>query len=359
MLGLRRLGFRVYFYEQLASRNCRDENDRPAAFEESTNLAYFRSVTEAFGFADSAALICDTRQTHGLSFSEMLDVAEEADLLVNIGGHLRVEKLRGRFRRAAYFDDDPGFTQIWQAQGYLGKRLAGHDYWFTVGENVGRKDCPIPTCGIPWQHLPPLVTLDHWPVCLQPDLDRFTTVGTWRGPYGPLEYRGTTYGLKAHELRKVIQLPQLSPSRYEIALDIGPADGHDLQALRSNGWSLVDPKLAAGTPESFRRYVQGSGAEFSVAQQVYVGTWSGWFSDRTVRYLASGKPALVQDTGFSQHYPSGEGLIPFRCLDEAIAGAARLVRDYERHARAARSLAETYFDAARVIGKLLEITSRG
>jgi hypothetical protein len=141
---------------------------------------------------------------------------------------------------------------------------------------------------------------------------------------------------------------------FELALDIHPAEQRDLSLLRQYGWRIVDPKVSASDPLSFRRYVQGSGAEFSVAQGIYVETNSGWFSDRTTRYLASGKPALVQDTGFSRNIPVGEGLLAFRTLDEAVAGAERIARDYENHCRAARALAEEYFDSDKVLSKLVE-----
>src|SRR5204862_5978638 len=163
------------------------------------------------------------------------------------------------------------------------------------------------------------------------------------------------YGLKVHEFRKVFPLPgRVAGADFEIALDIHPADDRDSAALREHRWRLADPKAVAGTPDAFRRYVQESGAEFSVAQGIYAETNSGWFSDRTVRYLASGKPALVQDTGFGRHFPVGEGLVPFRTLDEAVAGAERILRDYPNHCRAARALAEDYFDSDKVLGKLLE-----
>ncbi len=121
-----------------------------------------------------------------------------------------------------------------------------------------------------------------------------------------------------------------------------------------NGWRIVDPREAAGSPDAFRRYVQGSGAEFSVAQGIYVETACGWFSDRTTRYLASGKPALVQDTGFSRNLPAGEGLIAFATMEQAVAGANAIWRDYRHHSQAARALAEEHFDSDRVLGRLLE-----
>jgi hypothetical protein len=183
---------------------------------------------------------------------------------------------------------------------------------------------------------------------------RFTTVGSWRGAYGPVEHAGHTFGVKAHQFRRFLPLPQRAPGTYELALEIHPADDKDRAALDEHGWRLVDVGRAAGDPAAFRRYVQQSGAEFSVAQSMYVDTRSGWFSDRTVRYLASGRPALVQDTGFSRIYPTEEGLVAFTSLDDAVAGAAGILGDYDRHCGAARALAEEWFAADRVLGRLCE-----
>src|SRR5437870_5484110 len=151
-----------------------------------------------------------------------------------------------------------------------------------------------------------------------------------------------------------MELPKRGEQTFEIALDIHPADGRDLDLLRRHGWVTVDPKVVAPDPPAFRQYVQTSVVEFSVAQGIYVATDSGWFSDRTIRYLASGKPALVQDTGFSRNYPVGEGLVAFSTLDEAVAGAASIARDYEKHSRAARAIAEEYFDSDKVLYELIE-----
>jgi hypothetical protein len=144
------------------------------------------------------------------------------------------------------------------------------------------------------------------------------------------------------------------PTTFEIALDIHVADEPDRIALLEHGWQVVPPREVCPDPEAFRRYVHGSGAEFSVAQGIYVETTSGWFSDRTVRYLASGRPALVQDTGLALNYPTGEGLVTFSTLDEAVAGAADILGEYERHSTAARALAEECFDSDRVLARLLD-----
>jgi hypothetical protein len=198
------------------------------------------------------------------------------------------------------------------------------------------------------------VVLDEWPAANGGDHDRFTTIASWRGAYGPVEFEGETLGLKVHEFRKVIGLPEKAGLDFEIALDIHPGDAKDLDALREHGWRIVDPKTTVPDPATFRQYVQGSGAEFSVAQAIYVKGEVGWFSDRTVRYLASAKPALIQDTGFTRNYPVTEGLVAFSTLEEAAEGARRIAASYEEHSRAAREIAERYFDSDQVLTRFLD-----
>jgi hypothetical protein len=188
----------------------------------------------------------------------------------------------------------------------------------------------------------------------------FSTVATWRGPYGPVEYGGRSYGQKLHEFRRFVELPARTGYHFELALDVHPAERADLDLLDRNGWHRVDPQAVAFDPPAYRRYLQAAGAEFSAAQGVYVQTGSGWFSDRTACYLASGKPALVQDTGFTRPrlggslaLPAGDGLVAFRTLEEAVAGAHRVARDYAGHQQAARAIAETYFNSDTVLGRLI------
>jgi hypothetical protein len=354
LLGFKQLGFRVFFVEQIEGQNCVDSAGALTPFENSANLAYFKQVIGQFDLSGTAALIFENgEQVFGLSYDELLGIAEDAELLVNITGHLTFEPIMSRIRRKVYVDLDPGFTQFWHTAGSAGPRLDGHDFYFTVGENIGTPHCPIPMADIRWRRTRQPVVLEYWPTSNQGAHDRFTTIGSWRGPYGPATFEGKTFGLKVHEFRKFVTLPECLPQDFEIALDIHSAEQRDLTLLRKHGWRLVDPKMVARDPIAFRNYVQTSGAEFSVAQGIYVETNSGWFSDRTVRYLASGKPALVQDTGFSRNYPVGEGLISFRTLAEAIAGAESIARNYDKHCRAARALADEYFDSDNVLGQLI------
>jgi hypothetical protein len=352
--GLARLGFDVYFIEQIEASACFDSENQRVDFEQSLNRMYFDEVVAAFGLSGSSALLYDGgSNVHGATWPEVLEWAEEADMLVNMSGHLNLDPLLRRARRKVFVDTDPGFTQMWHSAGLVGARLAGHDLYFTIGENIGARSCTIPTAGIRWRKTRQPVLLEHWPVVPAENRQRFTTVASWRGPFGPVEFEGKTYGLKAHEFRKFVALPEMTPMTFELALDIDCADYRDARLLRRHGWRLVDVG-SVDRPGSFRSYVQASAAEFSVAQGIYVETCSGWFSDRTTRYLASGKPALVQDTGFSRSLPVGEGLIAFRSLDEAAAGAAAIVRDYDRHAAAARDLAESYFDSDRVLAHFVD-----
>lgn len=277
-----------------------------------------------------------------------------ADLLVNISGNLQRQDFRDQCRRSAYVDLDPGFTQIWYEQGSLGARLDGHDLYFSVGTNVGSDRCDLPTGDIEWRPMLPPVVLEEWPQSTERASGHFTTVATWRGPFGPVEWDRRRFGLKVHEFRKFLSLPQIVDAQFDVALSIHAADGADLEVLEAQGWCVVDPRRVAGTPDGFRDYVAGSMAEFSVAQGIYVASRSGWFSDRTTRYLASGRPALVQDTGVGSLLPTGEGLVTFSTLDEARAGAESIVSDFRAHSLAARSVAETYFDSDVVLGAFLE-----
>jgi hypothetical protein len=324
VLGFQKLGLDVHFVEEI---------ERPTR----EAIEYFEKVTSRFPIP--ATLLDRHRLVVG-------DPVTGGDLLVNVSGNLRSRTLRRSFRRTAFVDIDPGFTQFWHEQGI--EAIPTHDAYFTIAQNLGERDCPIPTCRRRWRHTRPPVVLDDWPVA-GGDFDRFTTVATWRSPFGRIE----PYGLKHHEWRKFTRLPALTGLPFEAALDFHAADVADRNALEAQGWNVVEPAVAAD-PDAFKAYIRGSGAEFSVAQGIYVETKSGWVSDRSVRYLAAGRPVLVQDTGLARTLPVGEGLLTFESLDDAVAGAHAIVGDYRRHARAARQVAESYFDSDKVLGALLE-----
>jgi hypothetical protein len=340
--GFQRLGLDVWFLEEL-----------PEAAPDAAAIEWFRAVTRRFDLEDRAILLSGGRSVVGPTLDDLVDAFAPA-VLVNISGHVADPTLLSAFRRRVFVDIDPGFTQFWHHDKLAGANVDGHDQHFTIGELIGTPKCPVPTGGIEWHKVRPPVLLDDWPAITPLALDRFTTVATWRGAYGPVDHEGRRYGLKVHEFRKFIELPRRSGLAFEIALEIGAADARDRESLHDHGWRIVDPRPVTGDPDSFRAYVQSSGAEFSVAQGVYVGTGCGWFSDRTTRYLASGRPALVQDTGFTQTLPTGEGLVAFRTREEAARGAADIVARYPEHCAAARRVAEEHFDAQHVLTRFCE-----
>jgi hypothetical protein len=354
LLGFRRLGWDVLFIDRLDPEMCVDEAGQPAPFEQSLNLRYFLKVMRHFGLNDAFHLVYN-RGEHclGMSRTRVLERVAAAPFLLNVMGYLDDEEILGRAARRVFLDIDPGFGQMWRDLG-LHDAFRGHDDFVTVGMNIGQPDCTIPTCGFKWITMPAPVVLEHWPAQPQPDAGAFTSIGAWRGPNGPIEYKGHTYGLRVHEFRKFVELPSLCrSSRFEMALDIHPADAKDIELLRSNGWSLVDPKAVAGGPAEYRHYIAGSKVEFMIPKQMYVDTNSGLLSDRSVYYLASGRPVLARDTGIGRLYPCGEGLLTFSTLKEAAAGVETINRDYTRHARAARAIAEEYFDSDKVLARLL------
>jgi len=264
------------------------------------------------------------------------------------------EELLGAARRRVFLDTDPGFGQMWRELG-LADIFAGHDVHVTIGERIGASDCTIPTCGLRWITTPQPVVLDAWPVSPLPArARRFTSVASWRGAYGPVDYAGHRYGLRVHQFRRFAALPQLTGARFELALDIHPAEREDIGRLRDGGWTLRDPAAVASTPRSYQRYVRGSWAELMVAKGMYVDTRSGWFSERSICYLASGRPVLAQDTGLGDMYPLGRGLLAFATLEEAIAGVETLRENPRRHAEAARALAEEHFDSDKVLARLVD-----
>lgn len=351
VLGFRKLGWDVLFLDRLEPEMCIDEG-APSPIEDSWNVRYFLDVMDRFGLAGSYGLLCENgANTIGLDRAEILARASDSAALINLMGFLKDDEILSAVPARVFLDIDPGFGQMWQALGQH-ETFGGHDAYVTIAENMGQSDCLIPTCGLDWITTRQPIVLDEWPVADDRGQGAITSVASWRGAYGPIVHDGTTYNLRAHEFRKFAALPRLAPGRFELALDIHPADGKDIDLLRGHGWSLVEPRLVARDPWGYREYIRRSAAELMIAKGMYVQTRSGWFSDRSICYLASGRPVLMQDTGVSDALRTGEGLLPFTTVDEAVEGARAIERDYARHARAARELAERCFDSSIVLSTL-------
>jgi len=341
VLGLQALGHEVHLIE-------------PVDRIEPVSARYFEDLVDAFGLDGRAALLVrGGRETLGVSYEGLVRAADEADLLLNVSGMLRDERLVTAPPVRVYLDLDPAFIQLWHAVEGIDMGLDAHNRFVTVGLELGRPDCPVPTCGREWIGTVPPVVLSRWEQSAHVESGVFTTVANWRG-YGSVEWDGVQYGQKAHSLRKLMDLPQRTGERVALALAIHPDEIRDLTALRRHGWELVDPKQAAGSPAGYMDFVRGSKGELGIAKSGYVESRCGWFSDRSACYLASGRPVVAQETGFSRHLPMGEGLLSFATAAQAAAAMDEVAGDYARHSRAARELAESTLDSALVLGRLLE-----
>ncbi|MDH3663637.1 MAG: hypothetical protein OEU92_27095, partial [Alphaproteobacteria bacterium] len=317
---------------------------------------HFEAVAKTYGVWPRAALIYKRGEaSHGMAYREALRVAESADLLITRSG--RIDKLAELFERPAkrvFIDGNPGATQVGFACGDEAFRMLDrYQHLFTMGLNIGRADNRLPTGGRQWHPIHRPIVLSHWPTQPAAGGGRFTTISTWRGR-ATFDWRGQASGEKADNWLAFLDLPARTNQTFEIALRMSGADApDDRQMFQRHGWRLADPKTLS-TLDDYRRYISRSRAEFSVAHNRYVAFETGWFSDRSAVYLASGRPVLVQSTGIEEHLPTGAGLLTFKTIDEAIAGVESLNGDYSAHCQVARDIAEGYFDSDRVLSRMLE-----
>ena len=351
VLGLRQLGHDVYLVEPLNPTAIQPSG---VALCNSKNAAYFQQVTSDFGIEGKSSLILDhTLDTVGLTYSQLRKIASETDVLLNISGMLKHHDLIARIPVRAYLDLDPAFNQLWHATQSIDMRFAAHNRFITVGNAIGESECPIPTCGLPWITTFQPIVLDHWPRgnCIR--YDACTTIANWRG-YGSIQHDGVFYGQKAHSLREFMDLPSKSTERFVLALTIHRDERKDIDALNRNGWTILEPGEVTRTPCMYKEFIRSSKAELGIAKSGYVAARCGWFSDRSVCYLASGRPVIAQETGFSRHLPTGSGLFAFRTGEEALEAIDSIGADYRRHSDAARALAEEHFHSDKVLTRLLE-----
>jgi hypothetical protein len=357
LVGLEQLGFEVYYLEDTGGSTYDPRHRRYG--EDSTYAVEFlrSSLTQLSpGLANRWHFRNAAGAPFGMSLDAFQEVVAGADLFLNVsGGTLLRDEYMGCPCKVL-IDTDPGWNHFvnyprWDASpGWQGSHgFRGHDHYFTYAERLGCADCPLPDFGLPWRPTRPPVVLDRW----QPGraADRWTTVMTWNNFQKPVEFAGRAYGTKECEFAKIEAIPALHPSRsFELATG---GSGPPVAKLSEIGWHIVDSHAVSRTMDNYRQYIESSRGELSVAKNLYVATRSGWFSCRTACYLAAGRPAVVQDTGFSEFVPTGEGLLAFD--DEAGASRAldAVELEYERHSAAARTLAAEYLDARRVLGTML------
>jgi hypothetical protein len=361
--GLRALGHDVYYLEdsgQWPYNPVEGGAGRDAAF----NAAYLAGVMSRFGLADRWAYrfpggslpdgTVFPEAWFGLSDARRRAIVRSADLLVNISSGIGAPDRYGEVRRLAYVDSDPVFTQIrWTQDSTFRRHVDAHHVHFSHGECLSSTS---PSTGHVWHPLRPPVILAEWrPAASHRQV--FTTVMNWTS-YGDLVYRGEPYGQKDAEFMRYLELPRrVAPTILEVAVGVGRTRRVPRELLLEKGWRLVDPMAVCPDPDRYRQYVESSLGEWTVAKNGYVRGRAGWFSGRSACYLAAGRPVVVQDTGFAAVLPVGAGILPFRTLDEAAVALHCVEADYARHAKAARAIAAEYFDAFRVLSRLLAVVA--
>lgn len=344
-LGFRALGCEVIWLEGVSPRT--------PAQRVQQQVAALKGRLKRYGLADGLALCSWTGEALNGEMTAgcmSLGDAAEADLLLN-QRYAAPSSIVGRFRRSALLDIDPGLLQIWMNRGWL--RVSRHDLYFTISEPVARATATIADTGVSWRHVPPCVSLEWWrPRSAQPGA-AYTTLTHWYAGGGAADSGEAYADDKRSGFLPFLDLPARTRQPLELALDVA-SDPNIRSSLSECGWRVNDAYEVAATPWEFQSYVQNSLGEFSCAKPSYVRHETGWISDRTVCYLASGKPAIVQDTGPVSYLPDSAGLHRFRGVEDAAEHLEKVARDYEQECKTARALAEEFFDAKKAARNVLE-----
>ena len=355
VLGLTRLGHDVYYVEDSGAHPY-DPRVKSVVGSAAYSVAFLAEVMGRFGLADRWSYVdAVTSAHHGLSRERISDVFRDADALFNVCGATQLTEEHLRCPIRVYVETDPVFEQIRVAEGDRQAILAleDHTHHFTYGENMGQPDSPIPLEKFAWRPTRPPVIPDLWSTPTDPAAERFTTIATWKNAGKDIHFRGETYVWSKHlNFLRVMDLPSRTRQALEMALEVEDPAMRDL--LARNGWGVQDAFQVSRNLTTYQRYIQQSRGEFTVSKDLVTRTRSGWFSDRSVCYLAAGKPVVTQDTGFGKYVPAGVGLLAFEGVEEAAAAIDEVNRDYERHSREARRIALEYFGSDQVLGQLCQ-----
>lgn len=346
VLGFRALGCRVIWLEPVAP-------DTPVS-QIHDRVQDLKRRLDRYGLADALALCSFTDDPIPInSDSECIDIEEvvQADLLLDVVYGLPASLVR-RFRRSAMLDIDPGLLQIWMSKGQI--NVGEHDTYFTIGETVGQSGSPIPDCGIKWQYTPPCTALEWWPHVLPTKGASFTTVSNWFMDEW-IEREGAYYqNDKRSGFLPFLELPKYTNQSLNLALCMGENDENERMLLRKKGWKVSDAWEITSTPWDYQEYIQSSLGEFSCVKPSCIQLQNAWISDRTLCYLATGRPAVIQHTGPSRFLPDDSGLFRFHDLKEAASCLEKVAADYDQQCKLARAVTEEFFDARKVVKYLLE-----
>lgn len=362
VLGFRELGHDVWYLEDTATWAYDPVKQEPSA-DCSYNVNYLERVMHEFDLGDRWIYRNEADDTyHGPAARNADDVIRSADALVNVSGACWLREVTASVPFKLFVDGDPMFTHIGltlpERKAYLDHLLL-HQGHFTFGLNVGNFGCKVPTAGIDWRPTIQPIALEWWRKNLLPPTanhvarDAWTTVMNWAS-YKPQEFEGESYGNKDIEFLRFLDLPGRTSERFVLAMGQGMGRERPTERIEAAGWKIIEPDVHLPDYATYHDFLANSKAEWSIAKNGYVRSRSGWFSCRSACYLALGKPVVVQDTGWSDHLPSGEGVIAFSDMEEAVRGIESVASDYDRHSRAARVFAERFLDAPRICEELLE-----
>ncbi len=360
-LGLRRLGHDVLYIED-TGKWCYDPTGNTFVEDGGRNAAYLARQIATLGpdLRDRWFFRDATGKTYGRSLNDVVGFCRSADLFLHISASCWMREEHLGAERVVFIDSDPMYTQASLLAGTPEEARVRVDWWqshhdvfFTFGENIGAPDCTIPTGPFDWVPTRQPVVLDLFRDAAVPVSARrhvLTTVASWEPAEAAFVVDDIAYHGKSVEFDRLIDLPSRSTVPIELALS-GPAPA---DRLRTEGWKLLDAYGVSRDPWVYRDYLADSLGEWSVAKNAYVASRSGWFSCRTACYLALGVPAVVQDTGFGSAIPTGEGILAFGTAEEAADAIELLASDPDRHAKAARAIAEEYFDSDKVLTRLID-----
>jgi hypothetical protein len=355
LIGLRRLGYDVYYVED-SGRWIYDPKLNEFSPDATGNLAMVTPVLEAHGFSGRWAFRGNypDGRSYGMTEAQILQLYREADAFLNVTGAQEIRDEHRAIKRRIYVESDPFASQVKVAGGDRGmiEMLAAHDTHFSFGENLGAPDCALPIEKFSWLPTRQPVACELWNRTNGPEPTAYTTITTWHNKGKNIEWRGDTwYWTKDREFERFLDLPRRRQVPFELATSV---DESIQQLLRRHGWRQTPSIEISRDADLYRRYIQGSRGEFTVARDQYVRPKTGWFSDRTACYLAAGRPVLTQETGFSKFMPSGRGLFGFSTMEEILAAIDAIEADYAGHCRAAAEIAREYFAAEKVVGSLME-----
>ena len=354
LLGLKRLGYEVFYVEDSA-RDVYDPQKNDFTSNADANVKAVAPFLESHGFADRWCFRSHaSNRCFGLSEPQLDQLYREADVFLNVTGAQEIRDEHMKIPRRIYVETDPVVSQIKVAEGDATTiaHLSAHDTHFTFGESIGQADCPLPTGGFKWLATRQPVCVDLWENNFESG-DRYTTIGTWKNKGRDIVYKGETYyWSKDLEFEKFRDLPAKTKAKFELAArpDVKTA----VDFIKRGWWDVIDPIPISENFEEYRNYIQSSRGEFTVAKDQNIRLKSGWFSDRSACYLAAGRPVMTQETGFSNHLPTGRGLFGFRTMEEIVAAVDRIEADYAAASRAAKEIAGEYFSADVVLKSLLD-----